>query len=237
MTFSLANPAGGFIPSANGLSPSFGPLPGTTEPQAPIFIVGTFTMLGTWGSGNPAVKAQVKRTPNGPWVDVLFASVANVGTGNFFAYGVAFRFVTPALTGAGTDVNAPRLAWRIVPQSLPFHHNPSAVVSLHKFGNDLGVTGEYLSLPGFGQIHPDGAKDYGVPFQSLVVLTQVGAGTSFIESTYRDSDGAKTIQEGSAITGVSGQTIIRSYADSHRVDFTDGTGTTDVWLDVLQVPI
>ena len=90
-------------------------------------------------------------------------------------------------------------------------------------------------MPGYGRLNPD-VVGAGTPFKSLVFLTQDGAGTTFIESTYYDGDGAFKVAESGSLTAA-GQIAVESYAEEHHADFTDGAGTTDVWLDVFQVPI
>lgn len=226
--------SGDYVPSSTGLVVSISPLP-SGYPKTPVPMRVFAAHLGNFGTGNPVGKAQVQLTENGTWFDVSGATITDNGSIEFYAYGVAVRWSVPTLTAPGTTTTAPRVVFTAQNLHVPRHNTPVSVGAT-AFSNDLGSTSEVLSLPGYGRLNPD-VPGGGTPFKSLVFLTQEGAGTSFIESTYRDGDGSFKVKEGASLAAASGQVAVVSYGEEHHVDFTDGTGTTDVWFSVFQVPI
>jgi hypothetical protein len=228
--------SGDYVPASTGLVLSIGALPGGNA-KHPIPMRGFAAHLGNFGTGNPVGKAQVQRIEGGTWFDIKNATITDNGSVSFFAYGVAVRWSVPTLTAPGTTTTAPRVVFTAQALNHPRGlHHPVSLVGASAFSNDLGTTSEVLSLPGHGRLNPDTVPGAGTPFKSIAFLTTEGAGTAFIESTYRDGDGSFKIQEGSSLTA-SGQVAVETYGEEIHVDFTDGAGTTDVWLDVFQVPI
>lgn len=227
--------SGSYVPASTGLVVSIGAQPGG-NPSTPTPMRVFAAHLGDFGTGNPVGKAQIQRVEGGTWLDVSGATITDNGSISFYCYGVAVRWVVPTLTAPGTNATAPRVALTaqnlLVPRGL---ESPIVTAASHGFSNDLGTTSDVLSTPGYGRLNPD-VPGAGTPFSSLVFLTTEGSGTAFIESTYRDGDGDFLVQEGAALSA-SGQVAVVSYGEEHHVDFTDGAGTTDVWLDAFQMPI
>ncbi len=222
--------SGDYAPNSTGITLGQGEVPARV----------TVTQLGNWGTGNPVGKLQVQRIAGGSWYDVSGATITDNGTVSAYVLGVATRWVVPTLTAPGTTTTAPRVAMAAQPLLKPSGLDgdcPIVEVSNNYYNAAAGTTGNLptTDLAAFAQLNPNitpimqGSK-------ALIFLTQDGAGTSFIESTLHDGDGAFTVQEGASLTGVSGQVAVESYADSTHVNFTDGTGTTKLWLDVFRVP-
>lgn len=228
--------SGAHVPGEDGAVLSIAALPGE-DARHPILMNCFVSQLGNWGTGDPVGKGQVQLAEGGAWIDVTGATVTNNGSVQFLAYGVAVRWLVPTLTDPGTTTTAPRVVASFEPYFKPRHGQYTGIVAAHAFSDDLGATSEVLSLPGYSSMNPNIIGLGGTPFYSIAVLTQVGAGTSFIESTYRDGDGDFEVKESASIAGGNGQVIVISYADEIHVDFTDGAGTTDVWLSVFQVPV
>lgn len=222
--------SGDYVPNSTGIAIGTG--------EAPARV--TATQLGNWGTGNPVGKLQVQRISGGSWYDVSGATITDNGTVSAYALGVAVRWSVPTLTAPGTTTTAPRLALAVEPLLNPAGLDGDCflpAVSNNYYNAAAGTTGNLpaTDLACFGQLNPN-VNPVVQNTKSIIFLTQDGAGTSFIESTYRDGDGDFTVQEGASLAAASGQVAIDSFAESTHVNFTDGTGTTKLWLDVYQLP-
>lgn len=230
MTDFLNVASGSFVPSSAGRSVGISTLPGGSGPISLVPMRVYVAHLGNFGTGNPVGKGQVQLLPNGAWYDIAGATITDNGSSTFYAYGLAVRWSIPTLTAPGTGATAPRVAFNV--ENLQCHTR----VGRSAFANDAGTTGEVLSLPGYGRLNPN--TPYAVPasayggFGTLVFLTSVGSGTAFIESTFVDGDGSFEIQEGATLTST-GQVAVVSFAEEFHVDFTDGAGTTDLYLNTF----
>lgn len=225
------------VPASSGLVLGIAPLPsGNSKHPVPMKVYAA--QIGDFGSGNPVSKLQVQLTEGGTWMDVVGATITDNNSLSAYCYGVAARLLIPTLTTPGTGATAPRVfftATNLFQSSVGGRSNHIVALG-NLFSNDLGTTSEVLSCPGAGRSSPDAVPPLGVPMKSLLFLTVEGAGTGFIESTFVDGDGTFEIKEGaSAVTNQ--QVAVESFADEHHVDFTDGAGTTDVWLDAFSIAI
>jgi hypothetical protein len=64
----------------------------------------------------------------------------------------------------------------------------------------------------------------------------VTTGAGFIESTFRDGEGAFLTPEGTALAA-SGQTVYESLADEFHFNYTKTTGTATIWVDAFKLRI
>lgn len=228
--------SGASVPSTTGAVVSIAALPGSTPKTATpmrVFV----TQLGNFGTGNPVSQLKVQRVQGGTWFDVSGATITDNGSIEAVCFGVAVRLDIPTLTSPGTGATAPRVGMSVANLAAPSQSSlHDRIVGLHAYDAAADTTGDILPLAGFGNISPT-IPGRGTPMKSLVFLTAEGAGASFIKSTYRDDDGPFEVQEGATISNDTIQVAVMSHAEGHVVDFTDSTGTTEVWLDVLQLPI
>lgn len=229
--------SGDYVPATTGGVVSIAPLPGgnaKTATPMKVFI----TQLGNFGTGNPVSQLQVQRVEGGTWFDVSGATITDNGSIEAYCYGVAWRFSIPTLTSPGTGATAPRVAYHAQNLAVPqYHATNTPLVSQHAYNSAAGTTSDILPLYGYGNLSKINSQVHGTPFKSLVFLTAEGAGASFVKSTYTDGDAAFEVQEGATISNDTVQVAVVSQAESHVVDFTDSTGTTEIWHDVFQLPV
>ncbi len=240
--------SGGHVPSATGAVVSIAGLPGADHATpAPMLV--NWAILGNWGTGNPTPKAQVQRVAGGPWYDIKepggsSSNLAQIQYGGgtykntYMCFGVATRILVPTLTSPGTGATAPRVSMQVTNMLKPSHGNQMGVltgVSEHKFSDDLGTTGDVLSVRGWATGNPNISPGpfAGTPFANLIFVTMDGDGTVFVESQYQDGDDTFEVRETGSYNTAQ-QLVVENIADETHIDFTDGAGTTDLWLDAFQ---
>lgn len=237
--------SGGYVPSSAGLKVSSSLLPSGAVFGSPVPIQVSFTTLGNFGTGNPVTKLQVQRRPGGTWMDVSGATVTDNGTIRAVCFGVAVRVSIPTLTAPGTVATAPRVLLVAEPLTRPNQSSPMLMVASHTAALASGTTG---TLPTAAGVAGHGSMDpsrLGGPIDlahSLVFLTVEGAGSATIQGLYRDGASSPALGSGSgawitesASISTAAQVAIESHAEAFRMNFTDSTGTTDLYLDIFRV--
>lgn len=97
-------------------------------------------------------------------------------------------------------------------------------------------TGETELVPLHTSNNPDLAPGQFDRFKSLVIITQIGNGTSAPQVHNVDGDGTFPAPAGTTITGASGQTAFLSADEFVNVDFTAGGADSNVFVDVFDIP-